>query len=97
MTTVEWASSPSATYRVQIQVEALDRKGLLSDLIRAISESGVNILDARVHTSEDRTVVDRFALELGDRFMLEHVLNVVRNVAGVYKAYRLTGAKPSEA
>lgn len=97
VTTVEWASSPSATYRVQIQVEALDRKGLLSDLIRAISESGVNILDARVHTSEDRTVVDRFALELGDRFMLEHVLNVVRNVTGVYKAYRLTGAKPSEA
>lgn len=97
VTTVEWASSPTATYRVQIQVEALDRKGLLSDLIRAISESGVNILDARVHTSEDRTVVDRFALELGDRFMLEHVLNVVRNVTGVYKAYRLTGAKPSEA
>ena len=42
-------------------------------------------------------MVDRFALELGDRFMLEHVLNVVRNVTGVYKAYRLTGAKPSEA
>ena len=96
VTTVEWASSPTATYRVQIQVEALDRKGLLSDLIRAISESGVNIL-TRAHTSEDRTVVDRFALELGDRFMLEHVLNVVRNVTGVYKAYRLTGAKPSEA
>ena len=29
--------------------------------------------------------------------MLEHVLNVVRNVAGVYKAYRLTGAKPAAA
>jgi GTP diphosphokinase len=97
ITTVEWASSPDVMYRVQIQVEGLDRKGLLSDLIRAISEAGVSILDARVHTSEDRTVIDRFAVELGDRFMLEHVLNVVRNVAGVYKAYRLTGAKPAAA
>ena len=34
ITTVEWASSPDAMYRVQIQVEGLDRKGLLSDLIQ---------------------------------------------------------------
>lgn len=97
LTDVEWAPSSNSAYRVQIQVEGLDRKGLLNDLIRAISDAGVNILDARVHTSEDRIAVDRFTIELGDRFMLEHVLNVVLNVDGVYKAYRLTGSKPVDA
>lgn len=95
LTEVQWAPNPSSTYRVQIQVEGLDRKGLLNDLIRAISDSGVSILDARVHTSEDRIAIDKFSVELGDRFMLEHLLNVVQNVDGVYKAYRLTGAKPA--
>ena len=97
MTEVAWAPSSDTTYRVQVQVEGLDRKGLLNDLIRVISEAGVNILDARVYTSEDRIAVDRFTLELADRFMLEYVLNVIHNVAGVYKAYRLTGAKPADA
>ncbi len=97
LTEVQWAPTPSSTYRVQIQVEGLDRKGLLNDLIRAISDSGVSIVDARVHTSEDHIAVDRFTVELGDRYMLEHVVNVVLNVDGVYKAYRLTGSKPAHA
>ncbi|MEU4206549.1 RelA/SpoT family protein [Rothia terrae] len=95
LTEVEWAPTGTAVFRTQIQVEGIDRKALLSDVVRTISEQHVNIVDARVHTSEDRFAVSRYTLELGDRFMLEHLINVIQNVDGVYRAYRLTGSRSS--
>nr|WP_237223926.1 MULTISPECIES: bifunctional (p)ppGpp synthetase/guanosine-3',5'-bis(diphosphate) 3'-pyrophosphohydrolase [Rothia] len=93
-TAVEWATNSKSTYRVSIQVEGIDRKSLLSDTIRVISEAGCNIVDAKVHTSDDRFAVNRYTIELSDRFMLEHLLNQIRNVNGIYNAYRLTGSRP---
>lgn len=93
-TTVEWATSTNNNFRVSIQVEGIDRKLLLVDVIRVISESGSNIVDAKVHTSDDRFAVNRYTVEVSDRFMLDHLLNQIMNVPGIFSAYRLTGAKP---
>lgn len=93
-TAVEWAQSSNALYRVVIQVEGIDRKSLLMDLVRVISENQVNIVDARVLTNDDRFAINRFTIECKDRFMLDHILNILKNVDGVYKVYRLTGARP---
>src|SRR5665213_1667154 len=46
MIDVEWAPSSKSIFLVQIQVEALDRSGLLSDVTRVLSENHVNILSA---------------------------------------------------
>ncbi|MDY3049454.1 MAG: bifunctional (p)ppGpp synthetase/guanosine-3',5'-bis(diphosphate) 3'-pyrophosphohydrolase [Rothia sp. (in: high G+C Gram-positive bacteria)] len=92
-TEVQWAPAGNAVYRVSLQVEGIDRKSLLSDTIRVISEAGCNIVDAKVHTSDDRYVVNRYTIELADRFMLDHLLNQIRNVPGIYMAYRLTGSR----
>lgn len=93
-TAVEWATNSKSTYRVAIQVEGIDRKSLLSDTIRVISEAGCNIVDAKVFTSDERFAINRYTIELSDRFMLEHLLNQIRNVHGIYDSYRLTGSKP---
>src|SRR5690606_873803 len=66
MIDVEWAPTKSSVFRVQIQVEALDRSGLLSDVTRVLSENHVNILSATVTTSSDRTALSRFLFEMGD-------------------------------
>ena len=60
MVDVEWAPTSSSIFLVQIQVEALDRAGLLSDVTRVLSESHVNILSASVSTSSDRLALSRF-------------------------------------
>lgn len=95
-TTVAWAPRTNSTYRVSLQVEGIDRKALLSDTIRVISEAGCNIVDAKVHTSDDRFVVNRYTVEISDRFMLEHLINQIQNVPGIFRAYRLTGSKPQQ-
>ena len=89
---VKWAPSPSSVFLVAIQVEALDRHRLLSDVTRALADEKVNILSASVTTSNDRVAISRFTFEMGDPKHLGHVLNVVRNVEGVYDVYRVTSA-----
>lgn len=88
---VEWAPTQSGVFLVEIQVEALDRKSLLSDVTRVLAESHVNILAASVNTSRDRVALSRFAFEMGDPKYLNHVLNAVRRIDGVYDVYRATG------
>ncbi|KQQ01416.1 MULTISPECIES: RelA/SpoT family protein [unclassified Rathayibacter] len=86
---VEWAPSSKSIFLVQIQVEALDRSGLLSDVTRVLSEHHVNILSATVSTSSDRLAISRFVFEMGDTTHLDRVLNAVRRIDAVYDVYRV--------
>ena len=84
-----WPESGSGIYMVNIQVEALDRNGLLSDVTRTLSEHHVNILSASVSTSRDRIALSRFVFEMADPKHLGSVLGAVKNIAGVYDVYRV--------
>ncbi|MEO7194161.1 MAG: bifunctional (p)ppGpp synthetase/guanosine-3',5'-bis(diphosphate) 3'-pyrophosphohydrolase [Pseudonocardiaceae bacterium] len=86
---VEWAPSSASVFRVAIQVEALDRHRLLSDVTKVLADGKVNILSASVTTNRDRVAVSRFSFEMGDSKHLEHVLQTVRTVEGVYDVYRV--------
>lgn len=90
---VHWSPTQSSVFLVEIQVEALDRQKLLSDVTRVLSENHVNILSAHVHTSSDRLAISRFSFEMGDARYLDHVLNQVRNIDGVYDVYRTSSHK----
>jgi len=89
MIDVEWAPSSKSLFLVQIQVEALDRAGLLSDVTRVLSENHVNILSATVSTSNQRLAISRFVFEMGDTTHLDRVLNAVRRIDAVYDVYRV--------
>jgi GTP diphosphokinase / guanosine-3',5'-bis(diphosphate) 3'-diphosphatase len=90
---VEWAPTQSSVFLVAIQVEALDRSRLLSDVTRVLSDQHVNILSAAVQTSRDRVAISRFTFEMGDPKHLGHVLKAVRGVEGVYDVYRVTSQR----
>jgi GTP pyrophosphokinase len=93
MVEVEWAPSASSVFLVAIQVEALDRSRLLSDVTRVLSDQHVNILSASVTTTRDRVAMSRFTFEMGDPTHLGHVLRAVRGVDGVFDVYRVTSGK----
>ena len=90
---VEWAPTASSVFLVQLVVEALDRSRLLSDVTRALSDSGVNILSAAVHTSRDRVALLRFTFEMADPGHLDHVIRQVRRINSVIDARRDTGTR----
>ena len=89
---VSWADSSRGVFMVQIQVEALDRSGLLSDVTRVLSENHVNILSATVSTGRDRVALSKFVFEMADPGHLEHLLNQVRRIEAVYDVYRVKGS-----
>lgn len=90
---VEWSPSAATVFLVQIQVEALDRARLLSDVTRVLSDAHVNILAASVQTTRDRVALSKFTFEMGDPTHLDHVLAAVRRVDGVFDVHRGTGAR----
>src|SRR5690606_2090294 len=89
---VAWAPTTKAVFLVHIQVEALDRGGLLSDITRVLSEHHVNILSASVQTTCKQLAISRYVFEMGDTVHLDRVLNAVRRIEGVYDVYRVTSS-----
>jgi GTP pyrophosphokinase len=90
MIEVDWAPTSSSVFLVQIQVEALDRAGLLSDVTRVLSQHHVNILAATGTPTRDRLALSRFLFETGDTTHLDRVLNAVRRIDQVYDVYRVS-------
>jgi GTP pyrophosphokinase len=90
MVGVKWDPNAKSIYLVNIQVEALDRSRLLSDVTRTLSDQHVNILSAAVSTSRDRVAISRFSFEMADASHLDAILSAVRNIEGVYDVSRVT-------
>ena len=86
---VMWRPSAESVFLVNIQVEALDRARLLSDVARVLSDHHVNILSASSTTNRDRIAISRFTFEMADPKHLGAVLKGVRSVEGVFDAKRV--------
>ena len=86
---VQWSPTAQSSFLVAIQVEALDRNRLLSDITRALSDQSVNILSAALATAKNQVVKAKFTFETADPLHLDHVLRAVRQVPSVFDVYRL--------
>ncbi|MCX6405117.1 MAG: bifunctional (p)ppGpp synthetase/guanosine-3',5'-bis(diphosphate) 3'-pyrophosphohydrolase [Actinobacteria bacterium] len=86
---VKWTPGKGSVYLVNIQVEALDRARLLSDVTKTLSDQHVNILNASVTTNRDRVAISRFTFEMADPSHLNQILRAVRGIDGVYDVYRV--------
>ena len=91
---VQWTSD-KGLFLVKVQVEALDRQHLLSDVTRVLSDHGVNILSGTIATGDDRVATSQFTFEMADPQHLATLLAAIRKIEGVFDVYRITGAKDS--
>ena len=89
---VQWDPTARSNFLVNIQIEALDRSRLLSDITRTLSDQQVNILHAAVNTTKDQTAFSRFTFEMADASHLDSVLAAVKKIEGVYDVYRITNS-----
>ncbi|MDK8793502.1 bifunctional (p)ppGpp synthetase/guanosine-3',5'-bis(diphosphate) 3'-pyrophosphohydrolase [Corynebacterium sp. MSK032] len=91
---VSWATDSSGTvFMVTVQIEALDRHGLLSEITRVFSDQKVSILSTSSHTSDDRVAVMRFSFEVSDTKQMGYIFNILRGVEGVFDVYRITSGQ----
>lgn len=100
--TVEWAPGASgATYPVEIEIELMDRMGLLKDVSAKISDIKTNIRAARIRTLRNKSAVINLVVDISDSAHLQRVLNTVGKISDVVRANRVTklrqGARSGEA
>ncbi len=86
---VSWRTGKPTSFVVSIQVEALDRTRLLSDVATVLSDHHVNIISATSSVGRDRITTLRFTFELADIAHLSQILGAVKKVENVYDAYRV--------
>lgn len=85
--TAEWGRAEGATFPVDIEVEAVDRTGLLRDISEVFSRERINVT-ATNSLSSDLAARMRFTLEVVNLDQLQRVLALIREVRGVVRAAR---------
>src|SRR5438477_209502 len=89
-TNVEWDGAVAAkSFRVQIAVDSWDRPRLLEDVARTFAEHGANIVSYG-GVVEDQLAKNWYTAEVGDVKSLRSLLTSLRNIEGVFDAYRVT-------
>lgn len=86
---VSWSGKPSGTYKVEIQVEAVDRTHLMRDITAVLSDAGVNIVSATLKTTKEGLAIFRFVFEIGNVGILNRILKNIREIDNVFDAYRV--------
>ena len=88
-TPVTWTGAAKRSFNVELAVDAWDRPRMLEDLSRAIAEGGANIVSAYCAV-DDQMARTRFTVDIGDIEALRGLISGLRNVEGVFDAYRVT-------
>jgi GTP pyrophosphokinase len=90
---VEWDRDRTGFFVCSVEVKALDRTRLLTDVTRVLSEHHVNILASSTQTKRDASSRMRFDFELADPAHLDSLLSALKRVDSVYDAYRVLPGK----
>ena len=82
-----------AAYPVDIQIQAIDRQGLLRDISEVFAREKMNVIGVQTQSvkstqTDHDTAWMTFTIEINEVKRLENALAVVRNVKGVQRALR---------
>lgn len=83
---VQWNSFSSLNekrFPVQLRIEVIDRVGILKDILMRLSDSHINVSDARVKTSYGKPACIDLRVELSSAIQLETTMNQIRTMADV--------------
>ncbi len=87
---VDWVVGSRGHYPVDVEVEAMDRPGLLRDVTSVLAGEEVNVLAANTHSNRQRhTARMRLSLEVADGAQLRRVLARLLQVHSVFEARRV--------
>ncbi len=84
---IDWRTDKAQLYFVRLVIEGTDRRGLLSDIARAISNTGTNIQSAETEAVEGG-MKGEFVVEIESLTHLTKVIKSVRKVKGVVSVER---------
>ncbi len=78
------------TYPVEVQVEVIDRVGVLKDLLSRLTDNNINVRNAQVRTFPDQTAVIDLGIDICDHTQLERTFAQIRQMSDVLNLRRVT-------
>jgi GTP pyrophosphokinase len=86
--TVEAHSCPH-TYPINIQIEALDRVGVLKDVLSRLSDQAINVRHAQVKTASGQPALIDLGIEIRDRHQLENLCIQIKKMTDILNIRRI--------
>ncbi len=84
---IEWTAEKGDRFFVKLYMKGSDRRGLLSDVARVITDTGTNIQNADMRATDDG-MSGEFVVEVHDLPQLSKVVTAIQAVTGVYSVER---------
>ena len=88
---VYWFDETMGAYKVEIEVLANDRSGLLKDLIKQVENYKVRLMGVNTRTTRENIAIIDISLEIENAEKLNKLLAAFRNVENVYDVQRKRG------
>ncbi|MDR5684274.1 MAG: bifunctional (p)ppGpp synthetase/guanosine-3',5'-bis(diphosphate) 3'-pyrophosphohydrolase [Armatimonadota bacterium] len=89
---VEWEPSADGTYPVEVQVEAMDRVGLLKDVLAAVADARTNVISVNARVRKDKVGVINLTLDIRNVGQLTAVMQRIGKMPDVYRVERVVSA-----
>lgn len=85
---VSWDTKDAGPYPVEIEVEALDRLNLLTNIMNSVSEGKTNISSVNARTIKGQIAYIHLTVDITDIKQMESVMERIRKVNGVLDVHR---------
>ncbi len=92
----EWGSADGASYPVEIEINANDRKNLLADIMSAVNESKVDMTAVSAKADKNRTATIHMTMIIRDQVHLDQIMSKIRKIKDVYSVRRYVYGSGSE-
>ena len=83
-------STRPQTYPVNIQIEALDRVGVLKDILSRLSDHNINVRNAQVKTNQGQPAIIELCIDIRDREQLERSFTQIKQMSDILNIRRLS-------
>ncbi len=90
MIEVSWDEADRGSYHVHLELTAMDRAGLLTDVMAIITEMKISANRVNARGARNRMATIDLVLEIQSLEQLEHIMNKIRRVKDVYDVWRVT-------
>ncbi|MFU8795436.1 MAG: ACT domain-containing protein, partial [Dethiobacteria bacterium] len=84
----EWDSADGASYPVEIEVNANDRKNLLADVMAAVNESKVDMTAVSARADKNRIATIHMTMVVRDQVHLDQIMSKIRKIKDIFSVRR---------
>jgi len=86
---VEWVDSINANYSVDIEITGSDRRGLLNEVLQAVSEAKTNISAVSGRTGKNKMAIIHMTVLISHTEHLTNVVEKIKKIQDIYSVQRI--------